>query len=1140
MPGGDPVEMMVGCVSRQRVLGVHRQDACSLPASGRHEVVALVRRAASAAGEVTWDPSRPAGGVDPAALGPVDAIVNLAGAGIGDKRWTSSYRRELRESHVGSARAAASWRRHSIPLRTSSSASARWATTGGQRRRSAHRVLAGRQRLRGPHRRRQGGRDPSGDRCRRTGGPAPAEPGHGPLRRHDGPPAPAARQARPARSARRRAVGLERRLARRRRARPAVPPGAAGGSGAVQRLGTDPHDEQGVHPPARAAIHRPTVAPVPKAALRLVLGDFADDVLAGFHVVPERLVAAGFVFDHPDAAAVVAAALRRDRRRAAAPVAPGGKPSGSLLGDPVEPPDTVAAPTQLDPPGGLERAGTSVTTATGRREPVRTTTSTTRSVTGPRPPRPGPPRRPRWPTRPPPGSALPRPRGPRGRTALRGTGLHRSGQQSGVAPPERRRPARVQRRDHGRPVDRVGRHASARPATAPCLRRGPGAVRPPGACAHRQRETATAAPDRQPSSTRLPGAPGERRPPPLRRNAGVGGSAGSAVPTRPRTASSCAEGARPRPSPAPGAARQPAARRLPRQSGPGRPGQNVVRPHGPCGRPASAAPSRTARPPASRSTPSGRTLPSTSPAACSAASASATSQTSVTTCPALSRPPRSRRARAPAGLAVRHEVAPVVGGGDDPRHQQPRMVGSTDQQRRISAGRDRPHHDQRTGGEVPAEAGLLAQPPPDDENRHGGRGRLRSCHQGRPMSGRALSSSTRRWVRGGSPLPSACLPSGRRRRRCRVCGLFRPRSASSGPGWTWCSSRRGRHGGRVRTDVVERAPARPRFQLYNPAYPEGPGCSTRLSSGSASCRALVAMGPGATASPTRCGTTLALASARSPVGLTSRQARLRQVRTASRPDPATACWAPDSHGQGGLGGRVGDRLPGHRRPPVPVGCFLDDDWESRRFLDLVLRSFARAPAPAVPAAGTWRDPAPARRRLPGVTLRLPAPVTTVSPGRVPTRPATSPPRRRRRRRRPSLGRAAAPRSRHTRSASVTTSYHVADLPGDRLLGGARFLLVDGRGGNHPQHRRPDDAARSYASDGGSWCRRRAGLPPGPRPRARSPRHPRPVLRGGHRDWQLASHLPGGRGPAHDAAADDFRATVRLGAGSTSAATTATS
>lgn len=62
-----------------------------------HEVVRLVRRPAAAEDEITWDP---AGGTVGEDLEGIDAAVNLAGAGVGDKRWTRSYKKEIRDSRV--------------------------------------------------------------------------------------------------------------------------------------------------------------------------------------------------------------------------------------------------------------------------------------------------------------------------------------------------------------------------------------------------------------------------------------------------------------------------------------------------------------------------------------------------------------------------------------------------------------------------------------------------------------------------------------------------------------------------------------------------------------------------------------------------------------------------------------------------------------------------------------------------------------------------------------------------------------------------------------------------------------------------------------------------------------------------------
>jgi len=70
-----------------------------------HDVVRLVRRPAAAGGdpglvEARWEPV--AGTIDTAALAGVDAAVNLAGAGIGDRRWTDERKRELHDSRIRS------------------------------------------------------------------------------------------------------------------------------------------------------------------------------------------------------------------------------------------------------------------------------------------------------------------------------------------------------------------------------------------------------------------------------------------------------------------------------------------------------------------------------------------------------------------------------------------------------------------------------------------------------------------------------------------------------------------------------------------------------------------------------------------------------------------------------------------------------------------------------------------------------------------------------------------------------------------------------------------------------------------------------------------------------------------------------
>jgi uncharacterized protein (TIGR01777 family) len=63
-----------------------------------HEVVRLVRRDPAGADERRWDP--PAGYLEPGALTGADAVINLCGAGIGDKRWTAARKQVLRDSRT--------------------------------------------------------------------------------------------------------------------------------------------------------------------------------------------------------------------------------------------------------------------------------------------------------------------------------------------------------------------------------------------------------------------------------------------------------------------------------------------------------------------------------------------------------------------------------------------------------------------------------------------------------------------------------------------------------------------------------------------------------------------------------------------------------------------------------------------------------------------------------------------------------------------------------------------------------------------------------------------------------------------------------------------------------------------------------
>ena len=273
------------------------------------DVVRMVRRPARAADEVAWDPE--AGTVDLAALAGVDAVVNLAGAGIGDKRWSDSYKRTLYDSHVGSAQALAAAAAEVSPnpsVLVSVGAMGYYGNdTGGVRLTegspagtdTAARILVDKERA----------TRPAADTGVRVVLPRLSLV----MGAHGG-------------TLGRRLLPL---------AKLGVLGPLAGGRSiwsvvSVQDVARslvfflDDADTAGAYNVSAPqtttnaeftellgdAVHRPTVLPVPRFGLHLALGEFAADVLADFNVDAGRVIEAGFDFEHPDAASVVAAATR--------------------------------------------------------------------------------------------------------------------------------------------------------------------------------------------------------------------------------------------------------------------------------------------------------------------------------------------------------------------------------------------------------------------------------------------------------------------------------------------------------------------------------------------------------------------------------------------------------------------------------------------------------------------------------------------------------------------------------------------------------------------------------------------------------------------------------------------------------------
>ncbi|WP_024793190.1 TIGR01777 family oxidoreductase [Tomitella biformata] len=93
---------------RIAVAGSHGLIGTALVAALRrahHEVLLLVRREARASDEISWDPVT--GRINPEQLAGVDAVVNLCGVGIGDRRWSGARKQEIRDSRIGATEALA-------------------------------------------------------------------------------------------------------------------------------------------------------------------------------------------------------------------------------------------------------------------------------------------------------------------------------------------------------------------------------------------------------------------------------------------------------------------------------------------------------------------------------------------------------------------------------------------------------------------------------------------------------------------------------------------------------------------------------------------------------------------------------------------------------------------------------------------------------------------------------------------------------------------------------------------------------------------------------------------------------------------------------------------------------------------------
>jgi uncharacterized protein (TIGR01777 family) len=265
----------------------------SLRADG-HPVTTLVRRAPASRDEARWAPELRE--LNPAVLAGADAVVCLSGAGVAEHRWTDSYKAVLRRSRLESV---------------GTLASAMAGLDGGPR------VLLSASAV--------GYYGDTGERVVDESAPG----GTGFLAELC---ADWEAATRPAEDAGIRVAHLRTGLVLcadgglLKRLKPIVSLGVAGRlgsgrqympwisladelaairfllehevSGAVNLTGPEPVRNAELIATLARLLHRPAIVPTPGFALRIALGEFAQDTLTGQRAVPAKLLAAGFAHQH--------------------------------------------------------------------------------------------------------------------------------------------------------------------------------------------------------------------------------------------------------------------------------------------------------------------------------------------------------------------------------------------------------------------------------------------------------------------------------------------------------------------------------------------------------------------------------------------------------------------------------------------------------------------------------------------------------------------------------------------------------------------------------------------------------------------------------------------------------------------------
>ncbi|MEV4541157.1 TIGR01777 family oxidoreductase [Micromonospora echinaurantiaca] len=273
-----------------------------------HQVTRLVRRPPRGADERQWNPS--AVQLDPAVVGESDAVVNLAGAGVGDRRWNDAYRQLIRSSRVDTtttlAITIASLPAADRPKALLNASAVGWYGDTGDRAVEED-APAGEGFL--------------ADVCRVwEAATRPAEDAGVrvvrmriglPLHRDGGMLKP---QLLPMR------LGISGKLGGGRQWWPWISMAdwlaatrflldSDTVAGPVNVVGPAPSTNAEFTRELARQLHRPAFMPIPALALKAVLGGFSVEALASSRVLPAALTAANFTYRHPDLASALHAAL---------------------------------------------------------------------------------------------------------------------------------------------------------------------------------------------------------------------------------------------------------------------------------------------------------------------------------------------------------------------------------------------------------------------------------------------------------------------------------------------------------------------------------------------------------------------------------------------------------------------------------------------------------------------------------------------------------------------------------------------------------------------------------------------------------------------------------------------------------------